>query len=601
MTLEICNPQHIGQITHIDINTMTLICLNDVGKYEMINPNSKLVSLMEYANDTAEGLREINNQTNLLLENIEKTNPSSPNKPLFDQIEEAFRVYHSYIDSIKEKLFNRLKSNNVVSGPSLANELCSFAEETSLANINLKKAIINRDVIDIRKCIVSCYLGNFQAKFKYYKENLGNGNPSLQKGFDVYLIEPVRDPDLILKEVGISFVGFNQTSLKSLDYKDQFTSVSPDKFMLNNQQMPTQVGLTGRQILNDLRQQIPLDKREPNNFVGLRNANDNQNPFQINTGNIIDKGPIITQPDRFGSPYSGIQNPTSLKPQNRIDYRSTLHLYNRITREFLFYSTNMFTIFSIAVPNLSVFPYEGNFPSKYFNNNLFFSGGMNESQTLKVAFLIDLDQKNFIKKSDMKNSRGFHCIEEIEGNIIVLGGKSTKKEMNYCESYNPLSDKWSEIAPLNYPRANAISFILNRFICYIMGGNSMLNESSLIERRRFNENEKSWAVVQYRNIPNFYLPVLCANSCEIGEGRFLIFGGYSDKNLMTSCIYNANTDTIEKVMNLSGGYFILTNKSPSILENNEVKAIDESQKIHIFNLNNLEWGMFDTSRFRIIE
>ena len=70
---------------------------------------------------------------------------------------------------------------------------------------------------------------------------------------------------------------------------------------------------------------------------------------------------------------------------------------------------------------------------------------------------------------------------------------------------------------------------------------------------------------------------------------------------MTSCIYNANTDTIEKVMNLSGGYFILTNKSPSILENNEVKAIDESQKIHIFNLNNLEWGMFDTSRFRIIE
>lgn len=608
MAVEICNPQHISNITHIDINNLTLVCKNDIEIYSVSHPFSELVPLLEYANEVAEELRKINSDTQVLLEKIEKIKPFNYNAQLFEKIEKAFNEFYVFAHSVKETLIAKLKSKDFSSTNSVANDVCSFAEETSLSSINLRKAIINNDVIDMRKCLTGSLIHTMRSKYNFYRENLMGSSISPRKGFDIFFRDPNRDPDLVLSQVGISFVGYTEASLKYFDYKDQFTSMSPDKFSpliplkkqefeerkdINNlQKMQYKNVMSEKEEITRI-QKVPLIdeiKKESNSpIIQFKNqAKENRPSPQVDSS-------------RLQNSYSNISSIQETEIGKKVNYCQTLHHYNRISKKFLFYSLNTNSIHSFPIPNLSAFPYDGNFPSIFYNNNLFFCGGIIETKVLCTSFMMDLEKKNVLKKSDMINGRSLHCLEEIEGIIYAIGGKFLKQELNQCEGYNNSRDVWIESYPMNYARANATTFIFEGHICYIVGGNNEIKDKGLIERRKFKEKESTWTIVHFRSIPNFILPIRSANSCKIGDGKFLIFGGYSDKNLMSSCIYNAKSDCIENIHNMANGYFINTNKSPCILENGEIKAIDESQKIHAFNINFCVWNMIDISHFKLVE
>ena len=223
-------------------------------------------------------------------------------------------------------------------------------------------------------------------------------------------------------------------------------------------------------------------------------------------------------------------------PENKkkkIDPQTTLHIYDKNARKFLFYSKDFSKIYSITPPFFSIFPYDGGFPTRYHLNQVFFCGGHDETQLLRCTFLLDIIKGTFTKKQDMNYERRFHILEEVDHKIMAIGGKTTEKETNTCEAYNPNTDFWDIIPSMNYPRVSAISFALNNDVCYVVGGNFLNQEENSMEKICFKDFDMKWNLIKYKNSTNYKIPGNCANSCEIGNNKFLIFGGYSENNLIS--------------------------------------------------------------------
>lgn len=70
--------------------------------------------------------------------------------------------------------------------------------------------------------------------------------------------------------------------------------------------------------------------------------------------------------------------------------------------QFLFFAMNYNKIYSVSVPNLTMFPYDGRFPSIFFNSNVFFCGGSMQNALLKTTFILDTLKASFIKMRDMR-------------------------------------------------------------------------------------------------------------------------------------------------------------------------------------------------------
>ena len=287
----------------------------------------------------------------------------------------------------------------------------------------------------------------------------------------------------------------------------------------------------------------------------------------------------------------------------KIDPLNTVHKYDKDTKSFFLYSPLYKKKFIIPIPPQlsSIFPLEGCFPSKYWGNNIFFCGGIKDNQVIKQAFLFDLSQGKFITRPEMLTPRAFHCLEDADNSVVAIGGKSLNQDTNSCERYDPSRDIWEQFPPLNNARSSAISLSYQASI-YIIGGGPTNQEIAAMEGIKLREGDRSWKIIQINLRPDYSFPFLCANSCELRDGKFLIFGGFTDKNmkfsetsLTQSIVYNILTNTVESVIPLVSEYYIISNKSQSINVNGEIIALDERKKIHIFNTQTNTWRVLESN------
>ena len=173
MLREICNPLHANQVTHIDTLTDTLVCPND--KYNYESAGSRLIPIIDYATSSADVLRQINRDTQSLLSKLEsRMNIKTLKNPIIQKIEQTFEKFIAEIESIKNGLIARISTNTRNLDSSIATEFCAFAEEVSVANINLKKALINKDNLEIRKSSLKKTITELNHKYQYYLQTLFN-------------------------------------------------------------------------------------------------------------------------------------------------------------------------------------------------------------------------------------------------------------------------------------------------------------------------------------------------------------------------------------------------------------------------------------------
>jgi len=564
MIPEKSNPQLSKQISHIDLNTSTLVNPNEVPTFQA--SGAKLVPIMEYAYSSQDILKRIHSETHALLAKLENSlSYHSSANPIFEKIEKAFNIYINYVNSVKEKLILKLKKPNLSSSQNLANEFCQFAEEASLANINLKKAVINNDYAEIRKYSLNQTTKNMQEKFNYFVQNLFNQVHQQQShtGYDVMFKAPYSDADAVLNHVGIALVGFQETT-----FNNALSISDLSKKAADNLTSPT---------MHFVRAASPTRPFNANDF-----ANSPTNKFETNRLAIIDSMANV---------------PTKIDPLN------TVHKYDKDTKSFFLYSPLFKKKFIIPIPPQlnSIFPLEGCFPSKYWGNNIFFCGGMRGDQVLKQTFLFELNQGRFITRPEMMTPRAFHCLEDADTGVVAIGGKSINQDTNSCERYDAAKDIWEQFPPLNNPRSSAISLSYQSSI-YIIGGGPPNQEIAAMEGIKLREGDRTWKIIQINLLPDYSFPFLCANTSELRDGRFLIFGGFTDKNmkfsetsLTRSCVFNLLTNTVEAVIPLVSEYYIITNKSQCINVNGEIVALDERKKIHIFNTQTNIWRVLESN------
>lgn len=92
----------------------------------------------------------------------------------------------------------------------------------------------------------------------------------------------------------------------------------------------------------------------------------------------------------------------------------------------------------------------------------------------------------------MSIGRQCPAIAKFMGNIFVMGGRRGKQHLDSVECYDPLTNIWSSVAPLNEKRREARAGVSGGYL-YIVGGINEIDRLSNIER--YDNQSKTWTMV----------------------------------------------------------------------------------------------------------
>ncbi|XP_050413334.1 kelch-like protein 12 isoform X1 [Patella vulgata] len=107
------------------------------------------------------------------------------------------------------------------------------------------------------------------------------------------------------------------------------------------------------------------------------------------------------------------------------------------------------------------------------DNNLFVLGGDLQHSQLEIYPIADVSLFNgetWIKRASMLEPRSMFDVVELGGCIYALGGFNTRR-VNTVERYNPQVDQWTYISCMNKERSHLKAVVTANMI-YVMGGKS---------------------------------------------------------------------------------------------------------------------------------
>ena len=179
------------------------------------------------------------------------------------------------------------------------------------------------------------------------------------------------------------------------------------------------------------------------------------------------------------------------------------------------------------------------------NELLYINGGFDEEQKVskKTHLRYNAKENSLVELCPMINGHSAHSIIYVQPkSIIAVSGSGTFK----CESYDIMTDKWTEISEINYQRQNATLFVYNEMYLFAFGGlyyDEIANDFvfvETVERFEIDFDEKTkWEIVpamKTRNNVNISKSVMTA--VPIHPNKILLVGGmlkdqsYSDDVLL---------------------------------------------------------------------
>lgn len=89
----------------------------------------------------------------------------------------------------------------------------------------------------------------------------------------------------------------------------------------------------------------------------------------------------------------------------------------------------------------------------------------------------------------MLHPRSGHKCIIFKNEMFVLGGYDGTRRLDLCEKYNPKTNTWSRIRPMNIPRTNFGVAIIDGMI-FVAGGYS--NDYATRSTEVYRDNENEW-------------------------------------------------------------------------------------------------------------
>lgn len=126
--------------------------------------------------------------------------------------------------------------------------------------------------------------------------------------------------------------------------------------------------------------------------------------------------------------------------------------------------------------------------------------------------------------------------------IYIIGGKDGRCYLAFCERYDPTTDQWDKLAPLNKARSNALLVVKNEMI-FAISGESEDGETRLVER--YDSKRNSWEILPELNKPRL------ASSAVSYCGNIWVIGGSYNLEIYDSIEILSNNGWVEPPFTLT--------------------------------------------------
>jgi len=156
---------------------------------------------------------------------------------------------------------------------------------------------------------------------------------------------------------------------------------------------------------------------------------------------------------------------------------------------------------------------------------------------LKSCEIYDPLTRTWEFAADMVNGRWGHGTAALKGNVYVVGGCSIERGMpasdafmrtiNACEVYDPHTNTWREIAPMQTCRAGVRIVAVGSNLIAVGGCSDIFGRAEILNTVEiYNTESGTWSVLDTQ----LAIPRTTAAVASIGEGQLFVAGGAPNLN-----------------------------------------------------------------------
>ena len=183
-------------------------------------------------------------------------------------------------------------------------------------------------------------------------------------------------------------------------------------------------------------------------------------------------------------------------------------------------------------------------------DKFYITGGRTETQEFSNVIIYDRKTDIIKRIMDMNFPRSYHSIvfNDVFETIMVIGGEYC----NTVEIFDPLTNRWQLLPPLNVPRCNPLFFFDeprgNMYVLFGIEGNYInSNYIDSMEILDLTNIKQGWTKINYQNKANMDLKCYL-NIYKLNEELFLIYGGMEGRiSKRNVCLYNTVKNEVTKI------------------------------------------------------
>jgi len=223
------------------------------------------------------------------------------------------------------------------------------------------------------------------------------------------------------------------------------------------------------------------------------------------------------------------------------------------------------------------------------NDKIYCTGGTSKSNKASSAVCVISFQRkvaNIRHLSSLIHSRYKHSLVSLTiDSLLVMGGIKDKTiEVLECEAYNTLSNKWTNMGKLNYPRIESAACCFNNKMVYIFGGQKLSTNGHFIECMKVDNKTHIWKVLEVK-VPESYLNSKRLWCTEINSTEIIIF--------WKEVIITFNTKSYKLTQDENTNHTILPDKREEIRKyGDEVVMISEATgNVTTYSLETKRWNI----------
>ena len=183
-------------------------------------------------------------------------------------------------------------------------------------------------------------------------------------------------------------------------------------------------------------------------------------------------------------------------------------------------------------------------------DKFYITGGRSETEEFPNVIVYDRKTESLKRIMNLNYPRSYHSIifNDIFETLMVIGGEYC----NTVEIFDPLTNRWQVLPPLNVPRCNPLFFFDeprgNMYVLFGIEGNFInSNYIDSIEVLDLTNIREGWTKINYQNKANMDLKCYL-NIYKLNDEMFLIYGGMEGRiSKRNVCVFNTSKNEVTKI------------------------------------------------------